>query len=389
MISVLLKGANNIRSWPLLLLVGSTGCSPDGTEQVSRAPGESIEQWTIVEDLRIGAIEGSEAETFSQIRGILVDRQGQILVLDFVAQEIRVFSPEGAHMATLGRKGSGPGEFRQANGMAWATDGNLYVNDPRNGRVMVLSTGGQEITTYRRFVSSWGYTWEGGVGPLGRLYDYAIARTGRFDRSPGVKVEPPQVLVRYDPATQGVDTISFPQGEVTYLRTSRGVVGVPFAPRNLYAFEPSIGHIWFAHTATYRITEATLDGDTVRVFERDVDPEPVTAADRESAMESLARIMEGRGHVDFNPSMLPSHKPVLRHFFRATNGQLWVRLESRDTSVLHDVFSSEGVWIAQARVPSSYRSYPRPVVTDRYFYAVTTDSLGVEYVVRGRIDRGR
>ena len=389
MISVLLKGANNIRSWPLLLLVGSTGCSPDGTEQVSRAPGESIEQWTIVEDLRIGAIEGSEAETFSQIRGILVDRQGQILVLDFVAQEIRVFSPEGAHMATLGRKGSGPGEFRQANGMAWATDGNLYVNDPRNGRVMVLSTGGQEITTYRRFVSSWGYTWEGGVDSLGRLYDYAIERTVRFDRSPGVKVEPQWVLVRYDPATQGVDTISFPQGEVTYLRTSRGAVSVPFAPGNLYAFEPSIGHIWFAHTATYRITEATLDGDTVRVFERDVDPEPLTAADRESAMESLARIMEGRGHVDFNPSMLPSHKPVLRHFFRATNGQLWVRLESRDTSVSHDVFNSEGVWIAQARVPSSYRPYPRPVVTDRYFYAVTTDSLGVSYVVRGRIDRER
>jgi len=66
---------------------------------------------------------------FSAISGIAVDRQGRIHAADRKEVHVAVFSPAGALLATIGRKGKGPGEFDAPSGPALAPDGALYVRD--------------------------------------------------------------------------------------------------------------------------------------------------------------------------------------------------------------------------------------------------------------------
>jgi len=73
------------------------------------APGE---EWTLEEELRIGAVGGDPNYVFGAIGGIGVDSRERIFVLDGQAQHIQVYSSEGVYQKTIGRRGDGPGEFR-------------------------------------------------------------------------------------------------------------------------------------------------------------------------------------------------------------------------------------------------------------------------------------
>lgn len=54
--------------------------------------------------------------------------------------EVRVFDQDGNQIDTIGIGGSGPGEFNQARGMDFDSNGNLYVADMANSRVQVFDT---------------------------------------------------------------------------------------------------------------------------------------------------------------------------------------------------------------------------------------------------------
>jgi len=66
---------------------------------------------TFKKEWEIGLEEGDENYIFERIVDADVDDEGRIYVLDFSACNVRIFSPEGKHIRTIGRKGQGPGEF--------------------------------------------------------------------------------------------------------------------------------------------------------------------------------------------------------------------------------------------------------------------------------------
>ena len=70
--------------------------------------GESVE---MVEDFSIGALDGPEELLFTWIGAIAVDRHGGIYVFDWQVPALRYFDADGRYVRTLGREGSGPGEY--------------------------------------------------------------------------------------------------------------------------------------------------------------------------------------------------------------------------------------------------------------------------------------
>ncbi len=64
---------------------------------------------------------------------------------------ISVFDRSGKFLRTIGRTGTGPGEFRTPHMMAWDSQGRLIVADRHNHRLQILSKEGKYIGEYKEF----------------------------------------------------------------------------------------------------------------------------------------------------------------------------------------------------------------------------------------------
>src|SRR5687768_3298995 len=116
------------RIWLAALLIA--GASEVSAQ--SARPPQFPATWTLSEELRL---EDDDAEkSFGEIRGVVATRGGTIFVLDYRAQEIRVFDSGGKFVRLAARRGNGPGEITDANGLIVGPDDVVWTNDPRNGR---------------------------------------------------------------------------------------------------------------------------------------------------------------------------------------------------------------------------------------------------------------
>ena len=88
----------------------------------------------VVLSLEGGFVRSDQA--FPRGERIALDREGRLYVTG--ANAVRVLSPEGALLGQWGSYGSGPGEFREATGVAVDDHGLVYVADYVGGRVQVF-----------------------------------------------------------------------------------------------------------------------------------------------------------------------------------------------------------------------------------------------------------
>ena len=345
---------------------------------VVRNPPEGLwspsETWSLTEELRIGSAMSEGPDLFGRITDIAVDREGRIHVLDRQAKELRTFSPVGEHIRTVGREGSGPGEFSDPIGLALSPDGNLWVVDPDNTRYTLLDTAGEYVTAHRRHLGGYSLPWNGGFGTDGRLYE-KIFTAGRT------------AVVRMDTTLTPEDTTLFPDFDAPQFTlttaSARMGVKVPFASDQIERLDLR-GYLWTAITGDYAIARMDLNGDTIQVIHGPpTDPVPVSAEDRERAVEELQWFIRQGGTV--RPSEIPSEKPPIQNFHVAGNGYAWVEVTpqgDQDGQHYH-VFDPEGRFLGTVAAAAGLGN--SPLFRGEHVYAVTTDSLGVQYVVRYRI----
>lgn len=73
--------------------------------------------------------------------GLATAQDGRVFVADVAAHQIVVLNAQGAEVARVGERGSGPGEFNYPTNVAIDASGQLYVSDTLNFRVQVFSAG--------------------------------------------------------------------------------------------------------------------------------------------------------------------------------------------------------------------------------------------------------
>jgi hypothetical protein len=136
---------------------------PNGAVHVVNTPpvSDEVPPWQLEEELRIGSVDGEGPTTFGELKALVVDSAGRIVVLESQAQEIRSFDRNGRHLATFGGKGGGPGEFENAFGLMQTSDGLFYVPDQRNARMSVLSPDSGFLRSYPLTLLRYGYVWDG------------------------------------------------------------------------------------------------------------------------------------------------------------------------------------------------------------------------------------
>ena len=127
----------------LLLLAAGTAL-PVASQ--SPAPRKLVDrQWVGI--WRAGG--SADDELFAFPRELLATKDG-VYVLDIGTLELIAFDPLGRKRWVVGSKGKGPGQFIQPVDLTVASNGDIAVLDPGNGRISFFAPGG----TFRRSVAA-------------------------------------------------------------------------------------------------------------------------------------------------------------------------------------------------------------------------------------------
>jgi hypothetical protein len=308
-------------------------------------------EWRLERELEIGVSDGPEALIFSAISGLAVDAEGRIYVLDRQANELRMFSPAGAHLRTAGRTGGGPGEYTNANGLAWVAPDTLVVVDQRGARYTILTGEGEYVRSVSRQLPFYGWAFSGAV--VGdRIYEQ-----GWVGNDPELRPAFLGTALRASPGTNGArDTVLLPVPESpTFesfsIRTDRGgmSMSVPFTPRPVYYLDPG-GTVWHGNGREFRITRTTFPGDTILELVLDARAAPVAAdelAEWEQG-EGVKRFRELGGQLDMG--RIPRVKPLLDALYLSDDGHLWVSVPAGAREATFAVFDSAARYLCQFRL---------------------------------------
>ncbi len=398
------------RSWTLLVVawIAVVGCGdagsrsdwatlrdslPSGTVHVTNIPVGNVSlTWTLVEELRVGSLDGTGPDVFGNLKGLVALEGGGFAVLDSQVQELRVFGPDGAHVATHGRKGQGPGEFADANGLMLGPNGHLWVPDSRNGRMSVFDPADGFIESFPFADGNYGWVWNGAMVDGSRIHRPWWDGTRR------------QMRV-YDLTMTLVDSLPLPsdgpedeeydprnQPGTFYLGQGGGYMlyGIPFFADEV-SFIDSRGAVWSTRDGDpeYRMARWEPGGDTTLVVETRRPAVPVPEVERDSVIGAMRQLLADRGaNRQFDWSRIPTVKPAVEGVFESVEGNLWVQTPAADGGVLFDVYSGDGGYLGTAGLGPGLiglSDQVDPVVRGDSTWLIVTDEFDVDYVVRARI----
>ena len=104
-------------------------------------------------------VAGNPPDLLTDPTNVLTDSNGDIYVAEShtdvedpnLVGRISVFDRTGKFLRTIGKTGTGPGEFRTPHAMVFDSQGRLIVADRHNHRIQILTKDGKYIGQYREF----------------------------------------------------------------------------------------------------------------------------------------------------------------------------------------------------------------------------------------------
>lgn len=338
--------------------------------------------------LRISSIDGPAS--FSDIRGLVANAAGEIFVLDYSSQELRAFDRSGKFMRTVARRGRGPGELLDANGLAISPNGVVWVNDPGNRRYTRIWPDGHVDHLAQR-ERTFGATWGGVVDSSGGIFEPGVLAASLGGRAAQA---PSQFLLRYLDSAGGARTVPTPscvQGERQPSRlrfiapdgTIRNV-NLPFFAAQQIALS-SVGHMWCTPSDDYRLFFGPPTALREIVHEK-IGRIPVSAAEHQRERRRLDSLAKQYGTlVAGDPGAIPRVKPAIDYVLLDDRERLWVRRTSSDSLAHFDVWTTTGERVLTVR--SNTLVGRVMYIRGEDVYAVVTDEDGVPAVARYRVRR--
>ena len=342
-------------------------------------------------DLKFGSLEGDDANLiFADIRGIQAAGDGTIYVLDFQSADVRVFDPDGQYLRTIARRGEGPGEITEANGIILSGDTLLWIQDHGKWMILGVDPAGEEVHRFNKPVMSYSYIWNGVFDNRGRYWRPTSHSddVSTYPPPPGLSSSTYRRYYKYHDLSSGaIDSVSLGEGgsrSYTY-QDSYGLwqrLRLRFEASEMIVVNPS-GGFWRANSASYRIARTAEGGDTLVVIEAGLPVQPVTDEDRSEYVEStLDTRPELRREAEEVAALMPDVKPILAGMFVDDEGRLWVeRVTPSDAPAFYDRYSADGDYLGSVRLgfkPARGRLW----VQHGNIYAWVTDEMDVPYIVR-------
>jgi len=342
--------------------------------------------WKLVELYQVGGSTATGPEELVHPLSVAVDQAGEIYVGDMNPAVIKQFGPTGAYVRSIGREGSGPGEFKVPQ--VATAPGLLVVHDPGAARTSVFDSAGRFLRSWNSACCNWR-----GIG-VSREGVVAVPSNGNptGPRHPG-----DAYFIRYQLDGSLVDTlhIAGPEGIGDPRRWSfesangnQYFVPIPLTPAVSMTLEPAGGGV-VGWSGAYRFFATRTGLDTTQVVTLETGPVTVTDAQRIRIRDSLVD-WYGDGGVDrkatdeaFKLADIPSTAPDFESIAVDGSGNRWVRRvggASQD-SARFDVFDSTGAYLGAVPVPRSFGRASQTVWGADRVATIGEDADGLPVVV--------
>lgn len=250
----------------------------------------------IEEVYSVGSMTGEEWETFARITGVGFDADGDLYLLDADNFRVVKVGPDGGFITEMGGEGEGPGEFGMPFALSVTRAGEVRVFDFGYGGFTFFGPDGTFVTSVPMAESSM-------IFPSGTLLSHpnggilsAEGGTISLRRNPdgrmefpstrpvslfsfGDEVEIESVYEGWNPATA--------EGSPSLQTTGAGDIRIQAPP--MRAFDPDLllgilpdGRIAVVDSTTYEIKLLRLGGGVQQILRRPFSPREVTRRDREA-----------------------------------------------------------------------------------------------------------
>jgi len=333
-------------------------------------------------DLRIGSVDGGGDTDFVRIRDILVLPDGRIVVGDDGTANLRVFSPQGAALGTVGRRGSGPGEFGSVRMIRRIAGDSVVVFDWSEGRMMVLTSALEPVRTYRTATRISGITLPHVKAVTASGVPIMTGARPPWVEDPVEYYGQPQHLLIQDEDGSFDREIAQTPG--------KGYWGV---------FYETLGErILTVHGGTFEVLEYDLEGVLRRrirgsrpsaslpeeFFEEVIDLSGSTLLTELSNAVGQPIRMQPRQR---DPDRYPETVPAIDDLLVDQADHIWVRHGTWPEEGARDwsVFRPDGQWLGIVTTPEFFTPME---ITSTHVFGVLTDELDVQYVasylIRGR-----
>jgi hypothetical protein len=371
----------------------------------------------LVPDVTIGSFEGADEYMFGRVRSLAAAPDGSIYAYDSHAKELRKYAPDGTYVATFGREGGGPGEYRQPDGgLAVLPDGRVVLRDPGNARLSVYSPDGDYLDGWRIPIP---------FNTPRKLYTDEAGNTYTMillDTEADV-TEYTFGLLRYGPDGSPGDTLRAPRFDFEPSQLIARIIGdsgnpvtsiydVPFTPTASWAYS-HLGYFVGGVATRYALDLFIAPDRVLRIERANWEPVPVLAAEREERERiTTANLRQTQPDWRWNGDPIPDTKPPYRRIYIGERGRIWVwlhqearKIESEEEGeelrpseippqtwwepVAFDVFEPDGRYLGMVRAPDGFSRSPRPFMRGDTVWAVVRGELEVPYVVRFHIQRPR
>jgi hypothetical protein len=353
---------------------------------------------TLVEEVRVGRLDGPDEYIFGAIAHIAVGSSGMIYAYDGQLESIRMYDADGVYQGAVGRRGQGPGEFNQVIGMEVLPDGRLAVLHVSPHTVTLFTSAGKYHDVYtvpsqlhapRMF----------DVDMAGHLYVKAVqprpAGAGEWDFW----------LLKLSAQGRLLDRIPVPKEnrkpDCGIIYTSDGPYRY-FSVATRHAWSP-LGYFIVGRNDDYafEIRAGEVPISVIRPFEA-VAVKKEERAQWKGWNDYSDKRANAQGMKPTGATALPESKPAYKDIYVGDDGRIWIhrhaaaverdlppRAEGDDRPLIRwrepitfDVFEPDGSFLGSVVLPWDTLAY---VFRDRHMWAVQTGAAGAQ-IVRFRVE---
>lgn len=339
--------------------------------------------------LSLGGPDASGPAQFSGIRGIHVDAEDRLWVVDGTSAEVRIFDADGGHRKTVGGQGEGPGEFRRPRLLGAFRGDSVAVWDDDSKRLTILDGAANlgKTTTARPGDDPAPHPYA--IFPDGRLLALSPRIYPASALTPGTVLRDSAGLVRYDVASMTSTPVVDREGP-RWVWTGRDQVPIPFTINPGLDLDGDALHMASGPEHRLRVFE---DGKLTEVYGVSRPPREVSREAIDEYEDYLSRALSDSARRVAYLSALdhPERTKLLPGYARlvvAPDGAVWTQVYAPDplAPATWDVYGPDRRWLGGVTMPERFWL---AAVRDDRLAGVWLDEWDVEHVRVYRLVRSR